>query len=974
MFQKRLNVFLSITLMLISMNAIGQGTLRGRVSSGTDSEALTGATVLLMQGDANFGGARTDVEGSYTIKAKPGSYTLIVRYLGFATDTVDVTLTNEVVVRDIVLYEDAPTELETVNIVAKANKASSASFMKKKMGALSSIDGVSNDLIQRTGDNNVGAALARVSGVTVADGKYVYVRGLGDRYSKTLLNGATIPSLDPDRNAVQLDLFPANLIDRIIIHKTFTPDLPGDFTGGLVDVITRDFPDKFKLKVGYSAGFNTQSSFQDDFLSGNRGGTDWLGFDDGSRGVPESVQNLDAIGWPDLGQYTSLGSQDQWQGLAEQYREATLDFATRDNIAPTAMRSGMNQSLQFSMGNQYKLFGKDLGFIAGLTYNSSYKHAPNSLYGRFKNTSDAASGEISTGLNTLRQLAYTSSEHKVVWGGLMKLSYKISDKNTISVNLMRNQGGSNVASDYAGTFPEDNTTDILNASSIGYTERSMNIVQVEGDHVLGQSKEKGLQLDWIASFSGSRQYDPNLRFFTSQFTPAESPDESPIFNIDLSNYRAPAHFYRDLTQQTNDVRVNATLPFTLGEKAGKIKWGAAYTNANRSFGETRYEYGGLINARQFNGDEQNYLANAAGFDYREYVINGISYPSYATFVLLQNASELQNQYDAEQTFLAGYAMAELPISNRLKAVFGARLETTDMLVRSQDPSKRVGEISEIDPLPMASLIYRFDSTSMNIRAGYARTLARPNFREIAPFESFGFGADFTVYGNPDLQRTLIDNLDLRWEWFPANPGEIVSVSLFHKNFSNPIEKVQVANAQNPEFTWVNVDNAVTYGAEFEFRKNLSFLGKTFKYFQIGGNLSLIRSRVDIDPDSYELITAIDPTRPQRRPLFGQSPWAANGELSYVNPIAGWEFSLSYVNFGRRISTIALDAPDVYELPRGLLNATISKRVLKHFRIRARATNILNPDYKFVQEYNGEAYIFDRQSFGTTYSLGLSYSL
>ncbi|MEZ4686109.1 MAG: TonB-dependent receptor [Bacteroidia bacterium] len=464
---------------------------------------------------------------------------------------------------------------------------------------------------------------------------------------------------------------------------------------------------------------------------------------------------------------------------------------------------------------------------------------------------------------------------------------------------------------------------------------------------------------------------PTFAFFTSQYTPAASPDDDPIYTIDLSNYRAPGHYYRDLSQNTQDARLNVTIPFSLSERAGKIKFGGAFTAGGRDFSEVRYEYSGLINALRFNGVPETYLERAAGYKYNEFVIGGVTYPSFATYLLIDNASELQNQYIADQTIWAGYAMSELPISAKLKTVFGVRLETTDLFVKSEDPSKDEGLIDAIDPLPMASLIYTLPK-DMNIRLGYARTLARPNFREVAPFESFGFGADFTVYGNTELKRTLIDNADLRWEWFPSGP-EIVSVSLFYKNFTNPIEKIQVANAQNPEFTWTNVDNAITFGTEIEVRKNLAFLGKFWEYFQLGGNLSLIRSRVDIDPESYELIIAIDPTRPQRRPLFGQSPWAANAEFSYINPVKGWEGSLSYVNFGRRISTTALNAPDVYELSRGLLNFSLSKR-FGDFRVRLRANNLLNPEYKFVQEYNGDEYIFDRQTLGRTFSLGVTYSL
>lgn len=972
MFNNKFNFLVFSALILLGVAAQAQGTMRGRISSGTDGEMLVGAAARIMKGEQLAGGAYSDLEGAYTIKGAPGTYTMIVSYLGYLADTAEITLVvGDVVVRDIILYEDVPAEGDVVEITAKANKASSATFMKKKMNSLSSIDGITNDVLQRTGDNSVAAALQRVSGVTVEGGKYVYVRGLGDRYSKTMLNGATIPSLDPDRNSVQLDLFPSNLIDNIVIHKTFTPDLPGDFTGGLVDVITRDFPDKFKMNVGYSVGYNPQANLIDNFLSYNTGGTDWLGFDDGTRDLPGIVNTLNDIDqgiddeWADLGLLQDNPS--VWQERADQIVEAGRTFATRDSIVPTPINNGLNQSLQFSIGNQHELFGRPFGYIAGFTYNDQYNQTENGLYGRWKNI-----GIGSTGLNSLRDLAYINSERKVVWGALAKLSYKLTDKNIISVNIMRNQGGTDNSLDYRGTFFEDNTTDSLFSSTLAYTERYMNTLQVEGDHGFGQDG-KGLKVDWIASFTGSRQLDPNLRFFTYQYLPASlSSDGNRVYNIDLSNYRNPGHFYRDLRQTTNDVRLNFEVPLNIGKEEGMIKWGGAYTYTDRIFSEDRYIYTDLLNGRQFRGNVETYLESAVDASLDLIIFNGDTFPQYNIFALFNNLSEAQNQYVGDQSIWAGYVMAELPVSARLKFVTGVRFETTDMFAISEDTLRGVGDITENDFLPMFAAIYNMPK-NMNLRFGYSRTLARPTFREIAPFESFGFGADYIEYGNPDLQRTLIDNLDVRWEWFPSGP-EVVSVSLFYKNFTDPIQKFQVPEPQNPEFSWSNVGNAITFGTEIEVRKNLGFLGKFFEYFQVGGNVSLIRSRVDIDPDAYAEIIAIDPTRPARRPLFGQSPWAVNGELSYINPLKGWEVSLSYVNFGRRITTISLNAPDVYELPRGLLNFSASKRFGEHFRVRLRANNLLDPEYRQIQTFNNQDYVFDNYTLGRSFSLGLSYNL
>lgn len=975
MFQIKLNVLVISALILMGIGLQAQGTMRGRISSGTDGEMLTGAVARIMNGDQVAGGAYSDLEGAYTLKAAPGTYTMIVSYLGYISDSTQITLeSGKVTVRDIILYEEAPSLEDVVEITAKANKASSATFMKKKMNALSSIDGITNDVLQRTGDNNVAAALQRVSGVTIEGGKYVYVRGLGDRYSKTLLNGATIPSLDPDRNSVQLDLFPSNLIDNIVVHKTFTPDLPGDFTGGLVDVITRDFPDKFKMKVGYSAGYNTQASFNDNFLSYNTGSTDWLGYDDGTRATPASVSNVIGVS---RGDYTSYINNDD---LAEEFEtrtaqvepiaQTTRDFANNGNLVPERVRSGFDQNLQFSIGNQYTLFGRPFGFIAGFTYNSQWDHFGDGRYGRFQNTSSV--GNVEPVLKSLTDLGYAQSERKVVWGALTKFSYKVTPNHSISVNLMRNQGGNSTSADFAGSFLQD-PNDTLVTSALVYTERMMNTIQVNGDHLFGKIKA-----DWTYSSTRSSQENPNTRFFASQFTPG--PDTAEVYtrawSINPPNYQDLGHYYRDLKQNTRDARLNIEFPLNMSEDLkGMIKVGGAYTYSDRTFSEDRFIYNGI--PQTFDGRPIDSFRDLIGYNFAfDSVFNE---PTYTYQLLIEDRSEAANQYVANQTIWAGYVMAEVPVSERLKFVGGVRIETTDILTQSEDPdSSKIGEISTVDPLPMMSAIWSINA-KQNLRAVYARTIARPTFREIAPFESFRFAADLTLLGNPDLDRTLIDNFDLRWEYFPTGP-EIISASLFYKKFQNPIEQVIRATAQNPEITWQNVDQATIFGAEFEVKKNLAFLGGFFKNFQLGGNLSLINSRVDIDTASLSKIRSIDPTRPARRQLYGQSPWAANGNLSYISLESGLEATLSYVNFGPRIKAIALNAPDVYEQSRGLLNLSISKR-LGDFKIRARFNNILNPEYLQTMTYapaidgvEAQTYIYESYRVGRSISLGLSYSL
>lgn len=320
-------------------------------------------------------------------------------------------------------------------------------------------------------------------------------------------------------------------------------------------------------------------------------------------------------------------------------------------------------------------------------------------------------------------------------------------------------------------------------------------------------------------------------------------------------------------------------------------------------------------------------------------------------------------------------MVELPLTNRLKVITGARYEGTDVTTVSNDSSIAPGVLDLNDILPAANFVAKL-SEKMNLRAGYSRTLARPTFREFAPFASFDFDGDFLLVGNPELQRTLIDNADLRWEFYPSLT-ELVSVSLFYKNFTNPIERILDPRAQNPQYQFRNVDNGVAYGAEFEIKKNFGFVSDALRKLTLGANLALIQSRIDINELEYQNIIAVDDTRPRRRPMFGQSPYAVNAELAYIDKEdLGLQASLSFNMFGERIAIVGGSDPDIYEQPRGLMNFSLAK-TFGMFSIRFRANNLLDPEYKMTQEYRPEIndpFVFRSYTLGRSYSLGISVSL
>jgi TonB-dependent receptor len=321
-------------------------------------------------------------------------------------------------------------------------------------------------------------------------------------------------------------------------------------------------------------------------------------------------------------------------------------------------------------------------------------------------------------------------------------------------------------------------------------------------------------------------------------------------------------------------------------------------------------------------------------------------------------------------------MADLPLTSRAKLNVGVRGEFTNIFVRSRDITLRAGEINKLDILPGLNFVYEV-AENMNLRLSYSRTIARPTFREMAPFASYDFNQDNILVGNPNLDRTLVDNADIRYEYF-FKPGEMVSVSLFYKNLQNPIEKVFNPEASNDEITFRNVPNAVVYGAELEFRKKLGFIHPGLDNFNVGGNLSYIVSRVDIDSLELSRFRAVlGSDYPAQRRLFAQSPYIINTFFGYLNPETGTEANVNFNVFGPRLSLVGNGtSPDVMERPRPALNFMFSQQfgTGKRFKVTLRANNLLNPLYNFAYTVEGQQYAFQQFRLGRDFSVGLSYTI
>ncbi|MEA1877077.1 MAG: TonB-dependent receptor [Bacteroidota bacterium] len=934
-------VILLIPLLLLNCifaPAQEKGILRGKITDSNTGEELIGATVAI---PATGGGSITDFDGNFSISLEPGTYAVVVSYISYETQQISEIqiIESEVQILNARLTE-ATTQLEEVQVVARFRKKTEAAMQIMQRRSASIINGISSSQMSDLGDSNAAAALKRVTGISVENGKYVYVRGLGDRYTKTTLNGADIPSLDPNKNTVQMDMFPSNLIENIVVYKTFSPMLPGDFTGGYVNITTRDFPEKLSLSFSTSAGYNPQVHLRNDFLGYEGGKLDWIGMDDGSRDIPSIAQE-------DIPAYAGIDN-------------PALDMISSSfnkNMSPLRKTSLIDQSHSLSFGNQYLLGEKALGFIASITYKNEFKFYDDGETGSYQ-----LIGSNSESLNTSQQLADSKGTRAILWGAMFGTSLKLNNANKIGLNFLRNQSGESSARYQEGLKPSDDIALRIQERTLQYLDRGFTNAQLKGEHYFENLRR--LKIDWIASYTHTQQKEPDLRFFNNDYKLAPSGDT--IFSISPNLYTVPTRYYRTMSENNATGKTDGTLPFTfLGAKA-KFQFGGNYVYKSRNSSERNFDI--RDQNQSYNGIISDYLNNSN--------IGASGAGTYGVYVNSSKNTEGINSYYANQEVASAYAMVDMLILNKLRMVTGVRLETTNIFIEnlvSKDHYKyKQANVNNQDILPSLNLSYSLQE-NMNLRFAASRTIARPVFRELAPYAFYDFLSGRRKIGNPDLERSLIDNLDLRYEYFFA-PGEMISFSAFYKHFTNPIEQVDNPQAVNAEITFQNADFARLLGIEAEFRKNLDFI-PALKNFSISLNAALIQSKVSIDSLELLSIRATDPDHGDFREMYAQAPYILNAVLQYHNKDLGLRSSLSFNVSGEKLYLVVKGGtPDVYDQPFPSLNFNISKKIGKQSAIKLSIKNILNTSHDKSYIYRGESYVFERYTDGRAFSLGYSFTL
>ena len=955
------------------------GTLAGTVLDGDLGETLPTANVFI---EVLGTGAATAYDGTYAIREIPvGTYDVRYSFAGYETQVVSgVTITaSQTTTLNVTL--SAGQSLEEIVVAADEiiEMNNDVGLLRVRARAPQVSDAISAEAIARSGASDAADAMENVTGASVQGGKYVFIRGLGDRYANTQLNGAALPTADPDRRSVQFDLFPAGLLDNIVTLKTFTADKPGNVSGGLVDISTKSFPGAFSVSLSTSGSVNSQTQFVDGFLTTQGGGTDWLGIDDGTRAIPEIVAN------PDV-EIPNFRDARRDPELAAQLDEISRSFVRPIDV--TRSEAPVNQSYSFSLGNQQRVGSGDLGYVVGLNYGRSASFYYHGTTARYSVSSTGEDGSVTLTPDLI--VSDSRGTQDVTWGGVGNVAYRFAGSNEISLNTLYSRGGESETRFQVGRLPEifDDETDLFINRSIFYTERELASGQLRGRHLLGALNDA--EFTWLGSLSETSLDEPDLRFF-GNVRRGETPEDY-RYSTRVADVQLQQRFFRTTSEGLRGIQGDLDVPFQLFGRRSQVKVGGRYDRTQRDASERRFSI--ETNNRQ----PVALQPGADGFGDADGYVNQLGIigtddqgnPVFGNYIdEVRNAFTLGNSYEGTLDVRAVYLQAEIALVKRLRVILGARYEATRQSLTTLDLDEQAtqeagediyvgGEISKDDILPSLNLVYALTET-MNLRGAATRTLARPTFLEFSPGCRQSFALGELVCGNASLDRSLISNLDLRWEWF-TRPGEVLALSAYTKRIDNPIE-LAIINS-NGQLSYRNVDQADIFGLEFEARQRVAALlpftasVPGVNRLAMGLNAAYVQSSIAIDEEELEQRRGLDPNAADTRALQGQSPIIVNADLAYEDPDRGTTVGLFFNVFGRRLSQVsALSLPDVYEQPSPQLDLVASKQMFRGISAKVSVKNLLDADVSQVYdtEVDGVAPIYQQYGRGRSLSFGLSYS-
>ena len=886
------------------------GKVTGKVLN-NKNEPLAGVSVKITGSE---GGTTTNVDGLFTLSLSAGKkYQLTLSAVGYSTKTIDdVEVTAGQVTELNFTLETAGKDLGAVTVTANRNSArreTTASIIQFQKNTNTVASVISAESIRRSPDKNTGEVLKRIPGTSLIEGKYLVVRGLSDRYNMAMLNGVQLSSTEPDRKTFSFDIFPASMIDNLVINKAFVPEMSGEWAGGLIQINTRDIPANNFFNIQVGTGFNTQTIGKD-FYSYKGGGLDFLGIDDGTRALPAGIPGKNGFKAAVIGREAQM----EWG------KKFPNEWTNSKGTAP------LNMSLQASGGFNTTLFNKKVGGIFALTYANNAKRLAydNNMYAIY----DVENSKVKRADSSF-QYNNVKYSREILWGAMANFAIQLNSNHKIAVKNIFNINATDYTTNRTGRdyeyLPGEGAP--VRATELSFKSNTLFNTMVTGDHIFSNLSSK---LKWYGSFTILDQYIPFQRRL--QYNYEKSLGKYQALLSQANSQRSGSIFYSNLSDYVYNAGGDWSTAFKLFGNNQTVKGGYLFQVKDR-----------LYNARPFSitlpSTSRESLRDLPAdqiFAKENFGGNGFYFDEYG---------EPNFRYIANSILNAGYLQFDNQFNNWLRIVWGMRVEDFDQVIGSMKESDKRHLHSRVtDFLPAFNATIKLNNLT-NIRLSASQTVVRPEFRELSNFAFYDFELGASVIGNPNLKRTKITNLDLRYELYPRS-GEVFTLGVFYKRFSDPIEQSfnQTGAGSSNSYNFINADRATNYGAELEIRKKLDFING-LKNFTFQSNLAYIYSRV-----KGEEGTDLD------RPLQGQSPYVANFSLQYDLERIGLSTTLLFNQIGRRIIYVGnTDQPAIWEAPRPLLDLQIAKKVLaKKGEVRLNVTDIINQHAIYYHNLDGKS--------------------
>lgn len=928
---------LLIAFLTFSLSIFAQtGKIEGKVSDITSGNIVSGVSVSI---EADKTIASTNIEGYFVITVEAGKkYTIKLTSVGYQTKEITDVEVKAGEITDLYIFIEKAIKTEgAVVVTASARKETAAALISYQRNAPVVAQVVSAEAIKRSPDKNTGEVLKRVPGASVQEGKYLVVRGLADRYNQAMLNGVLLSSTEPDRKTFSFDILPSSLIDNIIINKSFIPELPGEWAGGLIQVNTKDVPARNFLNVQLGTGFNSQT-IGNDFYSYQGGKTDFLGYDDGKRGLPANLP-------------TKAVFADLTQAQKTAYASSFENVWSTDKKSSTFTPS-LNQSIAISGGFKTNVGKRNkLAAILAVNYNRSNKRT-------------VSQNQINTFQNNVPDLSFNYFNKKysqdILAGALANITLQLGNNSKISFKNLLNINTTNYTTLREGKDFDGAANvvlgDNIKASELAFKANTFFNTQLSGEHNI---KKYGAKLNWFGSFNILDQYIPDQRRL--QFLQDDSNDPSSPYRavIGASNasQKSGSRYYGFLSDYIYTAGADVNKEFKLGKLSQSVKGGYFFQVKDRLFDSRPFAVYLPIENRNLRALPIDQLFAAENFGNgtdNKFAFNELAGSSY--------------RYIANSILNAGFLQFDNQITKKIRVVWGLRVEDFDQVigsVKKEDPRHVYSKVT--DYLPGINATYKLNGKT-NIRLSGSQTVIRPEFRELSTFQFYDFDLGATVAGFSGLTRTKVTNLDLRYELYPRG-GELLTFGVFYKYFNNPIEAYfNPASGGASTYNFLNADEANSFGVELEFRKKLDF-NPALKNFTVQGNLSYI----------YNRVSGIGVN--ESRAMQGQSPYLLNAGIQYDIEKYGINTTLLFNQIGRRIAFVGgSDQPPIWENPRPLLDLQIAKKVLKNKgEVKMNISDIINKEAVFYTDLNtnkkydtNDAFAIKRK-YGTNFSLSFAYN-